>query len=68
LPQPCERTTQFEDYVDKIYVEMTARRVEVCATSRPPPYRHDSNHVSPNQISGLIEARRRRLIQQGGFA
>ncbi len=29
LPQPRDRTSpQFEDYVDKIYVEMTARRVE----------------------------------------
>ncbi|HEY5084051.1 MAG TPA: ABC transporter ATP-binding protein, partial [Rhizomicrobium sp.] len=29
LPQPRDRTTpQFENYVDQIYVEMTARRVE----------------------------------------
>ena len=29
LPQPRDRTSpQFEDYVDQIYVEMTARRVE----------------------------------------
>jgi NitT/TauT family transport system ATP-binding protein len=59
LPQPRERTsTQFEDYVDRIYVEMTARRVERMrqqqtqgATIEMPLH-----HVSPNQISGLIEA------------
>ena len=58
LPQPRDRTSpQFEDYVDKIYVEMTARRVErmrqqvgVAAIEMP------LSHVSPNQISGLIEA------------
>ena len=59
LPQPRERTsTQFEDYVDRIYVEMTARRVErmrqqqTQATSIEMPL----HHVSPNQIAGLIEA------------
>jgi len=58
LPQPRDRTSpQFEDYVDKIYVEMTARRVErmrqqVGAAAIEMPL----SHVSPNQISGLIEA------------
>jgi len=59
LPQPRERTSPaFEDYVDRIYVEMTARRVERMraqagtAASIAMPL----NHVSPNQISGLIEA------------
>src|SRR5579862_1571324 len=58
LPQPRDRTSlQFEDYVDKIYVEMTARRVE-----RMRQAQGQANiampliHVSPNQISGLIEA------------
>src|SRR6201747_1915524 len=59
-PQPRDRTTpQFEDYVDQIYVEMTARRVErmrqALATGSAglamPP-----TPVSPNQVSGLIEA------------
>src|ERR1700754_223339 len=58
LPQPRDRTSpQFEDYVDKIYVEMTARRVErmrqqIGAAAIEMPL----HHVSPNQISGLIEA------------
>src|ERR1700742_2444449 len=60
LPQPRERTsTQFEDYVDRIYVEMTARRVE---RMREQQSRGNTgiemplNHVSPNQIARLIEA------------
>ncbi|MFO1248343.1 MAG: nitrate/sulfonate/bicarbonate ABC transporter ATP-binding protein [Alphaproteobacteria bacterium] len=58
LPQPRDRTSpQFEDYVDKIYVEMTAKRVErmrqqIGAAAIEMPL----SHVSPNQISGLIEA------------
>jgi len=60
LPQPRDRTTpQFEHYVDQIYVEMTARRVErmrqqqaTSTTGTDMPL----THVSPNQISGLIEA------------
>jgi NitT/TauT family transport system ATP-binding protein len=60
LPQPRDRTTaQFEQYVDQIYVEMTARRVErlrqqqaTSTTGTDMPL----THVSPNQISGLIEA------------
>src|SRR3982751_3673719 len=60
LPQPRDRTTrEFEDYVDRIYVEMTKRRVE---RMREQQNRGNAgiemplNHVSPNQISGLIEA------------
>ena len=60
LPQPRDRTTrEFEQYVDQIYVEMTARRVErmrqqldTGSTGTEMPL----THVSPNQISGLIEA------------
>ena len=61
LPQPRDRTSvAFEDYVDRIYVEMTARRVErmreqqraAAGTGIEIPL----THVSPNQISGLIEA------------
>ncbi|HWC62169.1 MAG TPA: nitrate/sulfonate/bicarbonate ABC transporter ATP-binding protein [Rhizomicrobium sp.] len=58
LPQPRERTSiAFEDYVDKIYVEMTARRVErmrqaVGAGNIAMPL----THVSPNTIAGLVEA------------
>jgi len=60
LPKPRERTSaQFEQYVDQIYVEMTARRVE---RMREQQARTNTgiemplNPVSPNQISGLIEA------------
>ena len=59
LPQPRDRTSpQFEDYVDKIYVEMTARRVERMRNqaAQGPSIAMALNHVSPNQISGLIEA------------
>ena len=59
LPQPRERTsTQFEDYVDRIYVEMTARRVERMRQqqSQGNAIEMPLHHVSPNQISGLIEA------------
>jgi NitT/TauT family transport system ATP-binding protein len=60
LPQPRDRTSpQFEDYVDKIYVEMTARRVErmrQAQTQGASAIEMPLNHVSPNQISGLIEA------------
>jgi NitT/TauT family transport system ATP-binding protein len=60
LPQPRDRTTrEFEDYVDRIYVEMTAKRIE---RMREQQQRGNAGidmaltHVSPNQISGLIEA------------
>jgi NitT/TauT family transport system ATP-binding protein len=59
LPQPRDRTSpQFEDYVDKIYVEMTARRVERMrqAQTQGNAIEMALSHVSPNQISGLIEA------------
>jgi NitT/TauT family transport system ATP-binding protein len=60
LPQPRDRTTrEFEDYVDRIYVEMTAKRIE---RMREQQQRGNAGiefpltHVSPNQISGLVEA------------
>ena len=59
LPQPRERTSrEFEDYVDKIYVEMTARRVERMRQiqTQGNAIEMPLSHVSPNQISGLIEA------------
>ena len=59
LPQPRDRTSPaFEDYVDQIYVEMTARRVERMRNqaAQGPSIAMALNHVSPNQISGLIEA------------
>jgi NitT/TauT family transport system ATP-binding protein len=58
LPQPRERTSpQFEDYVDQIYVEMTARRVERMRQAQSGPgIAMPLMHVSPNQISGLVEA------------
>ncbi|HWY64423.1 MAG TPA: nitrate/sulfonate/bicarbonate ABC transporter ATP-binding protein [Rhizomicrobium sp.] len=59
LPQPRDRTSPaFEDYVDRIYVEMTARRVERMRAQQGATVSiaMTLNHVSPNQISGLIEA------------
>jgi NitT/TauT family transport system ATP-binding protein len=58
LPQPRERTSiAFEDYVDQIYVEMTARRVERMRQAQGTGnIAMPLTHVSPNQISGLIEA------------
>ncbi|HXS08127.1 MAG TPA: nitrate/sulfonate/bicarbonate ABC transporter ATP-binding protein [Rhizomicrobium sp.] len=59
LPQPRNRTSpQFEHYVDQIYVEMTARRVERMRQQQTqgPTIEMPLHHVSPNQISGLIEA------------
>jgi NitT/TauT family transport system ATP-binding protein len=59
LPQPRDRTTpQFEHYVDQIYVEMTARRVERLQQQqgRNAGIEVPLVHVSPNQIAGLIEA------------
>ena len=58
LPQPRERTSPaFEDVVDKIYVEMTARRVERMRQAQGAGnIAMPLVHVSPNQISGLIEA------------
>ncbi len=58
LPQPRDRTSpQFEDYVDRIYVEMTAKRVERMRQAMGATGTNmELSHVSPNQISGLIEA------------
>ena len=59
LPQPRDRTTyEFEQYVDRIYVEMTARRVERmrAAQAQGPVIAMPLTHVSPSQIAGLIEA------------
>jgi NitT/TauT family transport system ATP-binding protein len=58
LPQPRNRTdTAFEDLVDKIYVEMTARRVERLRQQTGPTGLGSILHpVSANLISGLIEA------------
>ncbi|HEY1877436.1 MAG TPA: ATP-binding cassette domain-containing protein, partial [Rhizomicrobium sp.] len=60
LPQPRDRTSQkFEDYVDQIYVEMTARRVERMRQAQAAGTAGIALpllHVSPNQIAGLIEA------------
>ncbi len=60
LPQPRDRTTPaFEDFVDRIYVEMTARRVERMRANQtvgPQGIGMQLTHVSPNQLSGLLEA------------
>jgi NitT/TauT family transport system ATP-binding protein len=58
LPQPRDRTSlPFEHYVDQIYVEMTARRVERMRQAQGAGnIAMALTHVSPNQISGLIEA------------
>src|SRR6478672_1373209 len=60
LPQPRDRTTrEFEGYVDRIYVEMTARRIERMREARANAHSGIElplTHVSPNQIAGLIEA------------
>jgi NitT/TauT family transport system ATP-binding protein len=57
LAHPRNRTDiAFEDYVDRIYVEMTARRVERSRTVIPPGIGQLFTHVSTNLIAGLIEA------------
>jgi NitT/TauT family transport system ATP-binding protein len=59
LPQPRDRTSpQFESYVDQIYVEMTARRVERMRAAQAASNSIEMPliHVSPSQIAGLIEA------------
>ena len=59
LPQPRDRTSPaFEDYVDQIYVEMTARRVERMrqVAAQGASIAMPLTHVSPSQISGLVEA------------
>jgi NitT/TauT family transport system ATP-binding protein len=57
LPRPRERTDpRFEDYVDQIYTEMTARQRSARADAQRPGLGTLMQHVSPNLISGLIEA------------
>ncbi|MDE2134385.1 MAG: nitrate/sulfonate/bicarbonate ABC transporter ATP-binding protein [Alphaproteobacteria bacterium] len=59
-PRPRERTDPaFEDYVDRIYVEMTARRVERVPRQAPTAGVNlyaPLTHVSSSLIAGLIEA------------
>ncbi len=56
IPRPRDRNDpRFEDYVDRIYTEMTARQ----RSQRPAPGTGLGTlmtHASPNTISGLIEA------------
>jgi NitT/TauT family transport system ATP-binding protein len=58
-PRPRERTSPaFENYVDRIYVEMTARRVERQARQERQPgsgLETTLTHVSSSLIAGLIE-------------
>jgi NitT/TauT family transport system ATP-binding protein len=59
LPHPRERTDpRFEDYVDRIYVEMTARRIERQRNVQQLDVIPDQpiHRVSSSAISGLIEA------------
>ncbi len=59
LPHPRERSDpRFEDYVDRIYVEMTARRIERARPVQTAGYIPEGplTPVSANAISGLIEA------------
>jgi NitT/TauT family transport system ATP-binding protein len=58
LPHPRNRTdVAFEDLVDRIYVEMTARRVERArSVERQPGIGTIFSHVSPSLVAGLIEA------------
>jgi NitT/TauT family transport system ATP-binding protein len=58
-PRPRERTdTRFEDYVDQIYVAMTARKVERQRQVQAAGLGLDTplTHVSSSTIAGLIEA------------
>ncbi|HEV2649800.1 MAG TPA: nitrate/sulfonate/bicarbonate ABC transporter ATP-binding protein [Rhizomicrobium sp.] len=55
IPRPRDRSDpRFEAYVDRIYTEMTARQ----RSARPTAAGMDTllTHVSPNLVSGLIEA------------
>jgi len=60
LPQPRERTSPaFEDFVDRIYVEMTSKRVERMRQAQAMGTQSMAlplTHVPPNQIAGLVEA------------
>ncbi|MEJ0026806.1 MAG: nitrate/sulfonate/bicarbonate ABC transporter ATP-binding protein [Rhizomicrobium sp.] len=54
IPRPRDRTdTRFENYVDQIYTEMTARQRSSRSGAGLATL---MTHVSPNLISGLIEA------------
>ncbi len=56
IPRPRDRTDpRFEDYVEQIYTEMTAR-VRSARHERGAGIATLMTHVSPNLISGLIEA------------
>jgi NitT/TauT family transport system ATP-binding protein len=56
IPRPRDRTdARFENYVDQIYTEMTAR-ARSARTERGTGLATLMTHVSPNLISGLIEA------------
>jgi len=59
IPHPRDRADpRFEDYVDRIYVEMTARKIERLRTVQTLDVIPDGpiTPVSANSISGLIEA------------
>jgi NitT/TauT family transport system ATP-binding protein len=56
IPRPRDRTDpRFENYVDQIYTEMTARQRSSRA-DRGGGLSTIMTHVSPNLVSGLIEA------------
>ena len=56
IPRPRDRTDpRFENYVDQIYTEMTARQRSLRA-DRGTGLGMLMTHVSPNLVSGLIEA------------
>ena len=56
IPRPRDRTDpRFEDYVDQIYTEMTARQ-RTQRIDRGTGLGMLMTHVSPNLVSGLIEA------------
>jgi NitT/TauT family transport system ATP-binding protein len=56
MPRPRDRTDpRFESYVDQIYVEMTARQ-RTQRVDRGSGLGLLMTHVSPNLVSGLIEA------------
>jgi len=57
IPRPRDRTDpRFEDYVDRIYVEMTARQRTQRSDRGGGGLGLLMTHVSPNLVSGLIEA------------
>ncbi len=56
IPRPRDRTDpRFENYVDQIYTEMTARQ-RTLRIDRGTGLGMVMTHVSPNLVSGLIEA------------